>query len=108
MCQRSFGHVDHRIRFDSGSLAGSVFRIPQGDYVVGRDILAPRDFHISRAHFRVVCCNGNVGVADLGSANKTLIDGVIAEQATHLVPGMAIRIAGSTGVFTHGNNGRSS
>ncbi|MBK8270295.1 MAG: protein kinase [Planctomycetes bacterium] len=53
-CNRIFSSVDHRFEFVLGALSGVTFRIPQGMFVTGREILCPRDFQISRRHLQ--CC----------------------------------------------------
>lgn len=98
-CQRAFSPADHRIEFTRGSLSGRIFRIPMDLFVTGREILAPRDSHISRRHLRLACINGNVMIEDAGSANKTLVDGQLLAQALTLKPNCTIVIAGSTGIY---------
>lgn len=98
-CRRVFSPADHRIAFTSGALTGRVYRIPMDLFVTGRDSLAPRDFHISRRHLRVACMNGDVMLEDVGSANKTYIDGQVLDQPLTLRPNCQIVIAGSTGIY---------
>ncbi len=98
-CQRTFSPSDHRIEFTSGALTGWIFRIPMDLFVTGRESLAPRDFHISRQHLRVACMNGEVMIEDVGSANKTYIDGRTFAQPLMLTPNCQIVIAGNTGIY---------
>jgi len=92
-CARPFSPADHRLAFHRGALTGVSFRAPEGKYHVGRDILAPRDFHISRRHIRVVCRNGDLCLSDDGSANKTYVNGQPATKLTRLGAGSSVRIA---------------
>jgi len=98
-CLRIFSPADHRIEFIGGALCGRIFRIPMDLFVTGREILAPRDSHISRRHLRVACMNGDVMIEDAGSANKTFVDGRPLDQARTLKPNCEIVIAGNTGVY---------
>lgn len=99
-CGRQFGHSDHRLLFNGGSLAGKNFRIPEGTYVVGRNELSPRDQYISRRQFRVQCINGSVLLEDVGSTNKTYVSGCSADRLIPLSKGMELGVAGSTATFT--------
>jgi hypothetical protein len=99
-CRRPFTS-DHRLLFGTGTLTGMTFRIPEGNYVVGRDTLSERgDPHISRKHFRVQCLNGCVLVEDAGSTNKTYVAGHPADQLMPLVAGLEFAIAGNTATYT--------
>lgn len=99
-CARTFGPVEHRITFLSGALAGATFRLPQGEYEVGRATLEPRDAHLSRRHFHIRCHNGAVELTDLGSANTIRVGGVPATQKTRLVEQAELRLAGNVGIYT--------
>jgi hypothetical protein len=98
-CRRPFTS-DHRLLFVTGTLTGMTFRIPEGNYVVGRDALLERDPHISRRHFRVQCLNGCVLVEDAGSTNKTYVAGHPADQLMPLVAGLEFAFAGNTATYT--------
>jgi serine/threonine protein kinase len=98
-CQRSFSSANHRFVFDSGSVTGKTFRIPEGTFVVGRDIIESRDFSISRRHFRVECNNGTVRVQDAGSTNKTYVAGQLADRLIQLRPDQEFLIAGNRAVY---------
>ncbi|MCH8853404.1 MAG: protein kinase [Planctomycetes bacterium] len=100
-CGRLFGPSGHRLTFNAGSLSGVVFRIPEGIYEIGRDALSPRDHHISRKHLSVACVNGSVHVVDAGSANKTTVDGRLADRPFALLPGTELSIAGNTAIYTN-------
>ena len=100
-CLRSFGATDHRVKFRAGPLTGATFRIPEGEYDVGRQSLAPRDYHISRRQIQLSCTNGTVSVRDLNSVNATYVDGQVATGPRQLVSGAEIRIAGNYGTYTN-------
>ncbi len=100
-CLRPFGARDHRLTFRAGPLTGETFRIPEGDYYVGRGALAPRDYHVSRRQLQLACANGTVSVRDLDSANATRVDGQVADRPCHLAPGAEIRFAGNIGIYTN-------
>ena len=99
-CNRLFGPVTHQLTFNVGPLSGMVFRIPEGIYPVGRDVLAPRDYSISRQHLQVACVNGAVYVADAGSTNRTYVAGRFADEPIRLTPNVELSIAGNTGTYT--------
>ena len=99
-CSRSFSGADHRLFFRTGPLAGHTFRIPEGDYEVGRNELAPRDYHISRRHLRVSCLNGSIEVQDAGSANKTYVAGQLAQHPIELLSGQQIQLADNVALYT--------
>ncbi len=98
-CGRQFSPSDHRLVFAAGSLTGAAFRIPEGNYVIGRATLSPRDFQISRQHVHVSCLNGSVQFHDAGSANKTRVGGELVDQPVELQPGMEVAIAGNIGKY---------
>ncbi len=100
-CGRLYGPSGHQLTFNAGSLAGLVFRIPEGIYEIGRDALSPRDHHISRKHLSIACLNGSVHVVDAGSANKTYVDGRLADRPFVLQPGTELSIAGNTAIYTN-------
>lgn len=99
-CNHYFGAVDHRITYFAGTLSGVIHRVPEGIYDLGRDVLSPRDHHISRVHLRLACANGSILVNDAGSANGTLVNGVPAQRVTLLEPGAELAIAGNKGTYT--------
>jgi hypothetical protein len=99
-CRRRFGRVDHRLLFSGGALAGHVFRVPEGEYVVGRTELLARDQHISRRQLRVVCANGSVQVQHAGGANTTFVAGRPAERLMPLQAGFELIIAGNNATYT--------
>jgi hypothetical protein len=98
-CRLDFGSAGHELLFQSGPLAGTTFRIPEGAHQVGREQLNPRDSYISRRQFFVICCNGSVFLQDAGSANQTCINGQAAQQPALLLPGQEIRIAGYAAIY---------
>lgn len=98
MCGRPFDHA-HRLEFTKGPLAGQIFHMPQGLYVVGRSELCERDQHISRRHLQVVCHDGSCTLEDAGSTNKTLVDGRPVQGTTPLTHGQTICIAGNTAIY---------
>lgn len=98
-CHRIFSRCQHRLVFTSGPLTGLTFRIPEGQYEVGREHLLHRDRHISRCHARISCCNGSVFLQDAGSANKTYVAGRLASAPLQLQPGAEVRIAGNQAIF---------
>jgi hypothetical protein len=98
-CRRPFSPHDHRLAFQEGSAAGVVFRLPEGIYVVGRDVIEPRDYSISRKHLQVCCSNGQVFVQDAGSANQTYVAGQVANQALRLLANQDLVIAQNRAVF---------
>ncbi|MFC1636835.1 zinc-ribbon domain-containing protein, partial [Planctomycetota bacterium] len=100
-CGKAFGHSDHRLSFSTGSLTGTVFRIPEGIYYIGRNELSPRDYHISRKHLSIACSDGTVHVEDSGSANKTYIGSQLADHPILLVPNESLCIAGNTAIYNH-------
>ncbi len=98
-CHRVFSAENHRLVFRTGPLTGFAFRIPQGQFEVGRDTLRGLDQHISRRHLTVQSCNGQVQVHDAGSANHTFIGGQRIASWTLLHAGCEIRIAGNTATY---------
>jgi len=100
-CGRAFSRCDHRLLFAAGSLAGTIFRIPEGNFTVGRNELSPRDYHISRKQFYMSCTNGWVYVEDAGSTNKTHVAGQPIDRQTLLLPNSEFRIAGNTATYNH-------
>ena len=98
-CNKNFYGTDHRFLFREGSLTGSVWRVPQGVYTVGRQQLSPRDYSISRNHLNVACSNGQVSLSDAGSSNKTYVDGVFAKNAIILNHDCEVRIANNVAVY---------
>lgn len=99
-CRRSFSHADHRFSFKAGSIAGRTFRAPEGIYHVGRNVLSPRDAHISRRHLLVACLDGQFHVQDAGSTNKTFVNGQLADAPTHLAPGQELSIGGNVAAYS--------
>jgi serine/threonine-protein kinase len=104
-CNRSFSPADHRITFEVGTVAGTVFRIPQGRYTIGRETLSPRDHQLSRKQIEVVCNNGTVSIADAGSANGSFVDGRFAGRPIALTPGVQIVLAGNQALYFNGKEG---
>ena len=98
-CNKPFNPRGHRLQFTTGPLTGLTFLIPEGIFEVGRDELSPRDHHISRKHFAVACLNGSVSVQDIGSTNKTYIEGQVALKPTKLVANQQLVVAGNTAVY---------
>ncbi len=98
-CKLAFSPCDHRIAFDAGACAGKTFRIPEGIYEVGRDIIEPRDYSISRRHFHVACSNGSVQVQDAGSANQTYVAGQLADRLMELRPHQEFLIARNHAIY---------
>ena len=99
-CQRPFTHSDHRLSFNRGPAVGTIFRVPQGTYEVGRDQLCPRDGYVSGRHFKVICHNGQLEIQDAGSTNKTLVAGVFAGQPLRLQFGQELKIAANVATYT--------
>ncbi len=81
-CGRSFGTPGHWLCFASGALTGEAFRIPCGEFVVGRQQLLPRDQHISRTLMRVHCQNGTVALENLSTSNPLKVSGQLQERVT--------------------------
>lgn len=100
-CGRPFNQSDHRLTFTGGTLAGQTFRVPEADFLTGRDQLSPRDFQISRKHLWVRCLNGSVSVQDAGSVNKTYCAGRLADSPTTLSPNQELYLAGNVATYTH-------
>lgn len=98
-CRRPFSLHGHRLEFIGGALAGRIFWIPAGEYVVGRRELLARDQHISRAHLRVVCNDGTVQLRDAGSRNPLQVDGRPLAGACVLMPGVIIDVAHNRAVY---------
>jgi len=99
-CRRPFSPASHRLSGMQGTVAGAVFRIPEGIFVVGRIELSSRDAHISRRHLLVACTNGVVHFQDSGSSNGTFVAGVRADTPIMLAPGQEIVIGGNVLVYT--------
>jgi hypothetical protein len=100
-CQRGFSPSNHRLIFETGSLTGITYRVPEGIYIVGRDALDPRDGQISRRHFHVASSNGSVQIQDAGSTNRTLVDHQPADHPITLTPGGHVVIAGNTATYSN-------
>jgi len=98
-CRRPFSPSNHRFVFEAGTVTGKTFRIPEGRFDVGRSIIEPRDFSISRCHFRCECANGTVAVQDAGSANKTYVAGQLADRWIRLHPRQEFLIAGNHAIY---------
>ena len=101
-CRKPFSDQNHRLSFTGGVLTGTVFRIPEGIYDVGRGELSPRDQYISRRQLSVACSNGQVRIQDAGSANKTLVDERPANRPTLLTGSQEVRIAGNIAAYSAG------
>lgn len=99
-CHRSFGATDHRLTFSAGSMAGMRFRIPEGVYLVGRNILSPRDGHVSRRQLQIACHNGSIHVGDAHSANRTYINDFPADELIQLQPWSTVRFAGNVATYS--------
>jgi len=97
-CGRPFDPA-HRLEFVKGPLAGQVFRMPQGVYVMGRKELCERDQHISRRQLEVACHDGSCTLEDAGSTNQTLVDGRPIQGPTPLTHGQTICIAGNSAIY---------
>lgn len=80
-----------------GDLNGSIFNLPEGETVVGRnpDCQIPLDFHgISRKHFTItVSADDKVVLQDLGSANGTYINNGKLEGSIPLKRGDTIKVS---------------
>jgi len=98
-CRKSFSQPDHRLVFTYGPAAGTIFRIPQGTFEVGRHQICPRDQYISSRHFRVICQNGCVAITDVGSRNKTYVAGESADEPLSLQSGEELRIAHNVATY---------
>ena len=98
-CHRTFGVQGHRLVFENGPLAGHVFRIPEGIYPVGRQILCPRDRTLSRRHFHVSYLNGTVHIEDAGSAQNTYVDEQPANRPIALCSNQILRIASNRATY---------
>ena len=104
-CQLPFGGpVSHQFTFTGGSATGTTFRIPQGDYFVGREVISPRDGCISRQHMRVWCNDGCVWLEDANSTNRTYVGHEFASYPVRLTTGQQIWIGGNTAVYTITSN----
>jgi DNA segregation ATPase FtsK/SpoIIIE, S-DNA-T family len=78
-----------------GPGAGSRWRLGEGEYVAGRgedaDLVLPHST-VSPRHFRLLVEEGTgVGIEDLGSRNKTGLDGVVVNKLTLVRPGQLIQ-----------------
>lgn len=98
-CLRNFGLTNHQLVFTTGALTGKRFRIPEGEYAIGRNELLDRDSHISRRHLIVSCSNGSLQLKDAGSTNKTFVGGLFAQQFIDMVTGNDLQIAGNTAIY---------
>jgi serine/threonine protein kinase len=99
-CRRPFTKSDHRLVFTYGPAAGLIFRIPQGIFEVGRNQICPRDQYVSNLHFRVVCQNDGIAIADLKSLNKTYVAGQSADRPLMLKSGQELRVAHNVATYT--------
>lgn len=78
-----------------GELNGSIFNLPVGEAVVGRnpDLAISLDFHgVSRKHFTLTVDDSAVLLTDLGSANGTYLNNKKLETPTILKGGDMIKI----------------
>ena len=78
-----------------GELNGSIFNLPVGETVVGRNPDCPisLDFHgVSRRHFTLTVNDSEVIVTDLGSANGTYLNNQKLEKPTVLKRADVIKI----------------
>lgn len=99
-CHRCFGAANHQFTFCAGSMTGMRFRIPEGIYLVGRDVLAPRDGHVSRRQLQIACVNGTVSVVDAQSSNGTFVDDVRVDELMELRPASTVRFAGNVAFYS--------
>jgi DNA segregation ATPase FtsK/SpoIIIE, S-DNA-T family len=76
-----------------GPLSGQRWPLSAGSTVVGRSseaAISVQDPLVSREHFRLMLDNGVCTIEDLGSKNRTLVDGQPIERATPLRPGNVV------------------
>lgn len=93
-CGLDFSPEEHQLQFSAGPAAGSVFRIPQGAYIVGRAQICPRDVHVSSRQLSIFCNNGSVVIQHVGTAvNMTQVNRSPATNNTLLGKDAEVRFA---------------
>lgn len=81
-----------------GPLSGRRWPLPSGSTVVGRSSEATiyvEDPSVSREHFRLMVDNGTCAIEDLGSKNRTLVDGQPIGGTTPIRPGNVVAAGAS-------------
>ena len=91
----------------AGPLKGSTFPLAEGSFVVGRSAeceLSIDDKALSRRHFEVTTAlAGSSVIEDLGSHNKTFLNGEAITEPHTLRPGDEVRAGKSVFVFSPSN-----
>lgn len=81
-----------------GPLSGRRWPLPAGSTVVGRSsdaVIQVEDHSVSREHFRLMVNDGVCAIEDLGSKNRTLVDGQPIEGMTPIHPGNVVAAGAS-------------
>lgn len=95
-CRRAFSDPPYVLVFLCGPASEQGFVAAEGTYVVGREVLCPRDRHIARQQMAVgVGASGESGVwlRDGGAANPTRVDGAVPSGSVLLRDDSRVSIA---------------
>jgi serine/threonine protein kinase len=95
-CDRMFPSHKVQLRCSGQMTETKGYLIPEGQYVVGRDQIAPDDLQISRMQFALSCSSEHppgIAIRNAGK-NPTTIDGVIPSSTTTAHDGQRISMPG--------------
>ena len=97
--------ITYSLAILNGELEGQAFDINKPVITLGRradnDIAVPLDPRASRFHAQLSQRGQEWLLEDLGSANKTFIDGEVLEVSMSVGCGQEIRIAGNSAVYSN-------
>jgi len=93
------------VRLLAVRVLGRVMPVPPGGLVLGREAPATRYLpgfadlrHVGRRHAHLYWQRGSLYLLDLGSQNKTFVDGLAISEPVPLLPGQVFNLAGDTDV----------
>lgn len=95
-CRRAFSDPPYMLVFLSGPASDQGFVAAEGMYVVGREVLCPRDRHIARQQMAIGVGSWDQGgfwLRDGGAANPTRVDGVVPSRSVCLRDDSRVSIA---------------
>ena len=99
-CGRTFGYPGYVLQFRRGQLAGQRFRVPQGRYHVGRNILMQTNLYISQKQFEMINLLGQpIQICDCGAKNPTRINDLPVVTYQNININDEIRVGDSIACF---------